>query len=134
MRDGISEEDVATKKMGIAYSTYRDWKAKFPAFSAAVKKGREVVAEKVEDAFYSRCEWQDTIEQVVEETYDNQGQLTGKKRRVVKKRVPPDTACLLFALKNLKPGKWRDKPVEQSAEDMEKHDALIAAIRSLADD
>lgn len=50
-RDGLSEEQIAGK-MGISASTLREWKNKFPAISAALKNGKEVVDIAVENALF----------------------------------------------------------------------------------
>ncbi len=50
--DGLSDEQIATEKMGIAYSTFREWKKKYPALLAALKKSKEVADRKVENALY----------------------------------------------------------------------------------
>lgn len=39
--------------MGISYSTLKDWKNKYSAISAALKKGKEVVDYQVENALLS---------------------------------------------------------------------------------
>lgn len=41
-RMGLSEPQIA-HNMGISYSTFKVWKAKYPAISAAVEEGKEVV-------------------------------------------------------------------------------------------
>ncbi len=51
-RDGLTDEQIA-KNMGISYSTLKDWKNKYPAISAALKKGKEVVDFQVENALLS---------------------------------------------------------------------------------
>lgn len=48
-RDGLIDEQIA-KNMGVAYSTLRDWKEKYSALSAALKKGKDVVDYQVENA------------------------------------------------------------------------------------
>lgn len=48
-RDGLTDEQIA-KNMGISYSTLKDWKNKYSAISAALKKGKEVVDYQVENA------------------------------------------------------------------------------------
>lgn len=48
-RDGLTDEQIA-HNMGIAYSTFKEWKKKYPTFSAALKKGKEVVDFAVENA------------------------------------------------------------------------------------
>ncbi len=41
--------------MGIAYSTLRIWRDKFPALSAALKRGKEVIDRQVENALLKRA-------------------------------------------------------------------------------
>lgn len=120
--------------MGISYSTFKEWQIKFPAFSAAIKKGREPIAEKIEESLYSRCIWKEVKEEVIEQTYDAAGNVTGSRKRITKKQVPPSEACIFFALKNLKPNKWKERPVEKDEDSKQAHEALIAAIRNLRDD
>ena len=48
-RDGLTDEQIA-HNMGIAYSTFKEWKNKYPAISATLKKGKEVVDFQVENA------------------------------------------------------------------------------------
>lgn len=48
-RDGLTDEQIA-HNMGIVISTFYDWKSKYPEFSKAVKKGKEVVDYEVENA------------------------------------------------------------------------------------
>lgn len=50
-RDGLTDEQIA-HNMGVAYSTLKDWKNKYSAISAALKKGKEVVDFEVENALY----------------------------------------------------------------------------------
>lgn len=51
-RDGLTEEQIAKDKMHVASSTLREWKGKYPAISAALKKGKELPDYKVENALY----------------------------------------------------------------------------------
>ena len=53
-RDGLTDEQIA-HNMGIAYSTLRDWKDKYPALSATLKKTKEVVDREVENALYKKA-------------------------------------------------------------------------------
>lgn len=48
-RDGLIDEQIA-KNMGISYSTLKEWKNKYSAISATLKKGKEVVDYEVENA------------------------------------------------------------------------------------
>ncbi len=51
-RDGLTDEQIA-KNMGVSYSTLKDWKNKYSAISAVLKKGKEVVDYEVENALLS---------------------------------------------------------------------------------
>lgn len=51
-RDGLTDEQIA-KNMGVSYSTLKDWKNKYSAILAALKKGKEVVDYQVENALLS---------------------------------------------------------------------------------
>ncbi|EPY06641.1 hypothetical protein PAALTS15_13592 [Paenibacillus alvei TS-15] len=53
-RDGVIDEDIA-KKLGVAYSTFREYVKKYSALSAALKKGKEVADVEVENALFKRA-------------------------------------------------------------------------------
>ncbi|BFH60735.1 transposase [Paenibacillus azoreducens] len=53
-RDGIIDEDIS-KKLGIAYSTFKLYKEKYSALSAALKRGKEVADVEVENALFKRA-------------------------------------------------------------------------------
>ena len=50
-RDGLTDQQIA-KNMGIAYSTFREWKKAHAAISAVLKRGKEVVDYEVENALF----------------------------------------------------------------------------------
>ena len=50
-RDGLSDEQIAIN-LGIAHSTLSDYKNKYPEFSEAIKKGKEVADYEVENALF----------------------------------------------------------------------------------
>lgn len=50
-RDGLTDAQIA-HNMGIAYSTFREWKDRYPAFSAVLKESKEVCDRQVENALY----------------------------------------------------------------------------------
>lgn len=107
--DGLTDEQIA-QNMGIAYSTLRVWRDKYSALSAALKKGKDVADIKAENALYKRA--LGYISEDIKETYNADGKLTS--RVITKKTVPPDvTACIIW-LKNRRPDKWGDKPVDKT--------------------
>lgn len=53
-RDGLTDIQIA-KNMGISYSTFKDWKSKYPALSTALKETKDVVDRQVENALYQNA-------------------------------------------------------------------------------
>src|SRR5690554_7008930 len=103
-RDGLTDEQIA-KNLGVAYSTFRKYKDEYPAFSAVLKKGKEVVDFEVENALLKRALGYEYEE--VKKEYEN-----GKLVRVNKtiKREAPSTTAQIFWLINRsrQTGKWQN--------------------------
>lgn len=115
-RDGIIDEDIA-KKLGIAYSTFNEYKKMYLEFSEALKKGKEVIDYQVENALLKRALGYKYTE-VTEE-----GSEFGTKRKEVLKEVVPDVTAQIFWLKNRKPDKWRANLEKDKLElEKEKHE------------
>lgn len=130
-RDGFSDKQIAVN-IGIGERTFTDWKKREPAIVAALKKGRRPVAEEIEDALYKGAIGYD-VEEVTEEIVDD-GETKKKHIRRVKRHVPPNPALTIFALKNLKKRKFKDKPIDddepQGGSDVSrKVDELLDKIR-----
>lgn len=53
-REGLIDEQIA-KNMGIACSTYYEWKKKSPEISEALKKNKDMVDFEVENALYKNA-------------------------------------------------------------------------------
>lgn len=98
-RDGLTDEQIA-KNLGVAYSTLRTWYKKYPTFSAAIKKGKEVSDYDLENALHKRATGYYYTEQAVTPS--------GKIVEVTKYEHANPTS-LIFALKNRLPHKYRDK-------------------------
>lgn len=110
-RDGLTDEQIA-RNIGIAPKTLYQWIARFGQIGNAIKKGKAPVDIEVENALLKRALGYD-YEEVVTEMYGD-----GKKHvRKVKKHVPPDVGAIAFWLKNRRPDKFRDKPVEAPKDD-----------------
>ncbi len=106
-RDGLTLEQIA-HNIGCSASTLHEWIKRYPEISEALKKGREVVDIEVENALIKRALGYSYEETMIENSPD------GRKTRVTKKFIPPDVAAIVFYLKNRRPSKWRDKPVDES--------------------
>ena len=102
-RDGLIDKQIA-HNMGVAYSTLRTWRDKFPELAEALQKGKEVVDREVENALFKRAlgYWLTETKTVT---------LPDGDMRVeeIHKHVAPDTTAQIFWLKNRKPDQWREK-------------------------
>lgn len=108
-RDGLSDEQIA-KNMQISYSTFKEWKNKYSAMSAALKKTKEVADREVENALFKSAQGYDVTETVEERRFNKK---TGEYEMVVTKKtvrhIPPSNTAQIFWLKNRKPEEWREK-------------------------
>lgn len=111
-RAGLTDEQIA-EKIGCGVRTLYDWKNRFPQISQALKKGKEIVDIQVENALLKRALGYDYKEQRIEKSDKD-----GTKIVQTIRHVPADTTAQIFWLKNRRPDKWRDKPIEKISEDM----------------
>lgn len=125
-RDGLTDEQIA-KNIGIHTGTLYDWKNRFPEFSEALKRGKEVVDRQVENALLKRALGYEYEE--VKEKFEG-GELT--ERTVTRKEVVADTTAQIFWLKNRKPDKWRDKPGYEDTSELDKLDAILKGLKDNA--
>jgi len=130
-RDGLTEEQIA-KNLGIAYSTFREYKKKYSALSAALKKGKEIIDYEVENALLKRALGYSYEEKTIEKVWNNSKE---KYEEVVTKRVRkevvPDTTAQIFWLKNRRPNKWRDKQIMEH--DTSKVELLLSKLKEEAE-
>lgn len=98
-RDGLSDEQIG-RNFGVSYTTIKDWKKRYPSFSAAIKKGKEVSDYELENILHKRA----TGYYYEEDTVTNKGDVV-----TVRKYEHPNPTSLIFALKNRLPDKYRDK-------------------------
>ncbi len=98
-RDGLVEAQIA-HNLGIHIDTLQEWKKRYPAFSSALKRGKEVVDREVENALYKRA---------MGYSYDEVTYEAGEEVKRVTKVALPDVTAQIFWLKNRKPVEWRDK-------------------------
>lgn len=120
-RDGLTDEQIA-KNMGIATSTFYEWKKKEKEFSESLKKGKEVVDFEVENALLKRAlGYTITIQ---EDKLDKDGCVHTLEREV---HIPADTTAQIFWLKNRQTKKWRDKVEIADNDAIKKLDELLEA-------
>lgn len=122
-RDGLIDEQIA-KNIGVSYSTFRDWKKRFPALSAALKESKEVVDRQVENALFKSA-----VGFIYkEEAVTNAGDVV-----LVKKYSKPNTTAQIFWLKNRKREQWTDKS-EVKVEGTIQTNKLDGILAQLGDD
>ena len=131
-RDGLIDEQIA-KNIGIRAGTLYEWKNRFPEFSEALKRGKEVVDREVENALLKRAlgyEYTETTREAVQDP--NSGEVKMQVTKKVTKQVAPDTTAQIFWLKNRKPDKWRDKPAYEDTCELDKLDTILKGLKDNA--
>lgn len=98
---GLTEPEIAAK-LGKADSTLRAWK-KFPEFSAALKRGKEIPDDRVERSLYQRAIG---YSHPSEKVFQFEGRVV---RAKIVEHCPPDVTACIFWLKNRRRDQWRDK-------------------------
>jgi hypothetical protein len=110
--DGLTEKQIY-KKLGVAESTGCLYKDKHSEFSDLLKKAVEDIVFDLEKSLYNRAKGFYVTEETEIERIDDKGKLHVIERRRQRKWIHSD-ACMIFALKNRAPEKWREKvEVEQ---------------------
>ena len=118
-RDGLTEKQIADN-LGISQDRLIDYKKKYFEFFEAIKKGKEIVDYKVENALLKRAlGYTITIK---EDKLDKDGCVHTLERDV---HVPADTTAQIFWLKNRQKEKWRDKQDITNDEELNKLDKIL---------
>lgn len=111
-RDGLSEAQIA-KNLGVAMSTFSEYKNKHPELMEALKKGKEVFITELENALAKKALGYDYEEEKEYIKYEDGREIRYKE--VTKKHQPPDVAACSILLKNKDKDdsgktKWSDNP------------------------
>lgn len=119
-RDGYTKQDIADR-VGVHISTLQAWEKSYPEIKEALRKGRDVIDYKVENALLKRALGYTTKEiKVVIGKQVKGGQTFQITKETIEKEIAPDvTACAIW-LNNRRPDKWkrnRDKIVEVEEQD-----------------
>lgn len=112
-RDGLTIEQIA-EKLGVANSTFFDYKNKHSELSEALKRGQEVVDVEVENALFKRAigyKYDEVTREPGKILDDETGEWVTAmiETKRVTKEVQPDVTAQIFWLKNRRPEVWRDK-------------------------
>lgn len=140
VRDGLTDKQIA-HNLGIAYSTFKEYKSKYADLAALLKRNKEIVDYEVENALLERARGKTVTLmrpfKVKNKFFDN-GHLVEEKESIVyaeyQEYIPPDTTAQIFWLKNRKPDKWKDKPTEQAKTDTSLMASLLAVLNEKGDE
>lgn len=116
-RDGYTDKQIAAN-IGIGETTFCAWKKRYPEIVETLKRGRRPVVEELEDALYKGAMGYDVEEKIEEITSMPDGTQQKHIRRTTR-HIPINASLLIFALKNLKPTKFRDKPLDADGQSIE---------------
>ena len=139
-RDGLTEEQIA-KNMGVSRSTLSDYKVKYPDILRAIKNSKEVADREVENALFNKATgYTVKLKKPMKVRHVEYDEVSGRKVAEYERieyieeevHVPADTTAQIFWLKNRKSNEWRDKVAVTDESSLEKLDALISSIDTLA--
>ena len=106
---GLIGKQIA-QNIGINHTTLYDWMQKFPELAEAIRDGRKVMDEQVENSLLKRALGYQFEEKFWGNNQD--GEMVVVKK--VLKYQAPDVTAQIFWLKNRQPKLWRDKVEIQS--------------------
>lgn len=109
--NGLTDTEIA-RSMGVRRETLSVWKKAHPNISNAIKKGRMLACESIENALFKRATGmvlEDTVEEFKGELRDGKPANGTVLKRTTKRMVPPDTGALIFYLKNRMPDRYSDR-------------------------
>lgn len=117
-RDGYTYQDMANR-IGVSASTLGTWRKMYPEIDAAMKKGREIIDYKVENALLKSALGYKTKEVKVTTTM-RYGKVVETIKEVTDKEQAPNVSAIQCWLYNRLPQKWkknRDNLIELDEED-----------------
>ena len=99
---GATDEDLADF-FGVSIRTIERWRVEYVGFCRAVKNGKDAADDAVERSLFKRAMGY-TFDS--EKIFHHEGKIV---RAQTREHVPPDTASIIFWLKNRRKDVWRDK-------------------------
>ena len=121
-RDGLKDKQIA-ENIGCSISTLCEWKNKFPEFSEALKKGKDIADYIVENELFESCK---TRTVTVKKPFKLKTVKVDGKKRLEEERieyteeqvvVPANVTAQIFWLKNRKKTKWSERAEPESVQD-----------------
>lgn len=137
-RDGLTDKDIAEKKIGISERTFCNWKKDYSAILSALKEGRAPVDTEIEDSMAKAARGYYVTEKKpikVKTTKKKDGmEITEEHVEVVEveRYVEPVVIAQIFWLKNRKPDYWKDKRETTNTDAIDKLDRILDGIEANA--
>lgn len=122
--------------MGVTVKTFYEWQARFVEFREAIKRGKAPVDIQVENALLkSALGHKVTVKKPIKvkkvQMKVGEGRIETETIEYAEEEVyiPPNSVAQIFWLKNRRPDKWRDKPMEAGVNDVEDLNPLVELLR-----
>lgn len=137
-RDGLTDKDIAEKKIGISERSFTRWKSKYPAIVSALKEGHAPVDTEIEDSMVRSAKGFKVKEKKafkVKTTKKKDGmEITEEHMEVVEveRYVDPVVIAQIFWLKNRKPDYWKDKRETTNTNAIDKLDRILDGLETNA--
>lgn len=132
--NGLMNKEIAAN-IGVRAQTVSEWSALYPEFAEAIKKGRKLSVQAIENQFFKNAfgSLEETTEIIEEDQVFDGKNWVSTKRHVRKtiRKIPPNTAAQIFYLKN-KAG-YSDTP-EIKDSDLDKVNEIIIKIKDIANE
>ena len=109
--NGLTNEEMA-RSMGVHRATLQRWMVDHSDICDAIKRGRLLACEAIENALFKKATGmvlEDTVEEYKGELRDGKPSNGTVTKRTVRRQVPPDTAAVIFYLKNRMPDRYSDQ-------------------------
>ena len=109
--NGLTNEEMA-RSMGVHRATLQRWIVDHSDICDAIKRGRLLACEAIENALFRKATGmvlEDTVEEYKGELRDGRPSNGTVTKRTVRRQVPPDTAAAIFYLKNRMPERYSDR-------------------------
>lgn len=137
-RDGLSDEQIC-KNMRISKDTFYRWVNTFAEFSDALKRGKAPVDFEVENALLKTAlghtvTLKKPIKVKIEKQLSGKGKIVEEHIEYAEEEVyiPPQAVAQIFWLKNRRPDKWRDRPLNGADTAELPDDGFIDALKGTA--
>lgn len=115
-RDGLSADQIARQKLGIARQTLYGWCRRHEEIEQAILRGREVPDIEVENALHARAVGTKRTREIYVCVPDKEtGEVVQRLSQVIVEDVPGDVDAQKFWLQNRKPETWKAKREETRA-------------------